>query len=266
MHAIYTYLHKPSNCAAPQVICRATNKQLEDAQAGTTGQTSCQPQNESILGAVISQGNALNQLLAKFVPQSNHFIDTASSQPAGPSKLELPPKEPMPAELPLEMDAGDASTVHQEAGLVCEFPSSKTNLGFIFNDILHAQHLYILLFGQDSQKEASQLDQFEKEAFTSLAKAKAKAAAKGKAKAKPKSKAKAKPVAKSQQKLTKPHPCSKPKYGYYGKPPTKGPFGCLRCRGNIKGCSQCLQPSYNGLRFSSRQQWCQWEQARKAQG
>ena len=108
--------------------------------------------------------------------------------------------------------------------------------------------------------------QFEKEAFTSLAKAKAKAAAKGKAKAKPKSKAKAKPVAKSQQKLTKPHPCSKPKYGYYGKPPTKGPFGCLRCRGNIKGCSQCLQPSYNGLRFSSRQQWCQWEQARKAQG
>ena len=77
------------------------------------------------------------------------------------------------------LDAGDANTVHQEAGLVCEFPSSKTNLGFIFNEILHAQHLYSLLFGQDSQKEASQLDQFEKEAFTSLAKAKAKAAAEG---------------------------------------------------------------------------------------
>ena len=158
VHAIYTFLHKPSKCAAPQVICRATNKQLEDAQEGATGQTSCQPQNESILGAVLSQGNALNQLLAKFVPQSNHFIDTASSPTAGPSQLDLPPKKPMPAELPLQMDAGDASTVHQEAGLVCGFPSSKTNLGFIFNDILHAQHL----FGQDSQKEASQLDQFEK--------------------------------------------------------------------------------------------------------
>ena len=32
-------------------------------------------------------------------------------------------------------------------------------------------------------------------------------------------------------------------------------FGCLRCRGNVKGCATCWNPSFAGQRFSSRQEW-----------
>ena len=32
-------------------------------------------------------------------------------------------------------------------------------------------------------------------------------------------------------------------------------FGCLRCRGNIRGCAACRKPQFQGRRFSSRHEW-----------
>ena len=136
---------------------------------------------------------------------------------------------------------------------------------------------------QATTEPKTDLDNYEKEAYTALlkskakAKAKATAKAKGKAVAKPKSQAKAKvtaavkakPVAKVKAKAKAQAMVSRPSgqassKGYYGVPPEGGPYGCIRCRGNIKGCSQCLQPGYGGLRFSSRANWATWHQAMEA--
>lgn len=32
-------------------------------------------------------------------------------------------------------------------------------------------------------------------------------------------------------------------------------FGCLRCRGNVRGCDTCKNPNFKGRRFSSRHEW-----------
>ena len=45
------------------------------------------------------------------------------------------------------------------------------------------------------------------------------------------------------------------KHGYPGK---KGPFGCVRCRGNVRGCGCCVNPKFGGLRFRSRAEWVAW--------
>ena len=45
----------------------------------------------------------------------------------------------------------------------------------------------------------------------------------------------------------------------------KGIFGCVRCRGNTKGCSVCWSPFFGGKRFSSRQGYNKWYQ-KKQQG
>ena len=111
--------------------------------------------------------------------------------------------------------------------------------------------------------------QYETKAFEALSKTKAeaKAQAKGKAsgstqaKPKPKAKAKAKGKASAHQKVLK-RPSAQghrsktsgnpEQYGHYQYPGPKGPFGCIRCRGNVKGCEKCIQPDFAGFRFSSR--------------
>ena len=45
------------------------------------------------------------------------------------------------------------------------------------------------------------------------------------------------------------------KNGYPGK---GGPFGCVRCRGNVRGCASCVNPKFGGLRFRSRAEWVAW--------
>ena len=54
------------------------------------------------------------------------------------------------------------------------------------------------------------------------------------------------------------------KHGYPGK---GGPFGCVRCRGNVRGCASCVNPKFGGLRFRSRAEWVAWydEQQRSKQ-
>lgn len=32
-------------------------------------------------------------------------------------------------------------------------------------------------------------------------------------------------------------------------------YGCKRCRGNVKGCTQCSNPEYTAQRFQSREEW-----------
>jgi len=95
------------------------------------------------------------------------------------------------------------------------------------------------------------LEEYELQARQSLSKRKAKsldkclkrpAACKAKPGPQPKAKAKLPPSSASKKSLVK-----------------KGIFGCLRCRGNSKGCSTCWNPDFQGLRFSSREEWVYWK-------
>ena len=35
----------------------------------------------------------------------------------------------------------------------------------------------------------------------------------------------------------------------------QGPYGCIRCRGNLKGCATCRKPSFKGLKVHGREAW-----------
>ena len=43
----------------------------------------------------------------------------------------------------------------------------------------------------------------------------------------------------------------------------KGIYGCIRCRGNIRGCNTCRSPAFGGLRFSSRDEYNKWYQKKQ---
>lgn len=43
----------------------------------------------------------------------------------------------------------------------------------------------------------------------------------------------------------------------------KGIYGCIRCRGNIRGCNTCRSPGFGGLRFSSRDEYNKWYQKKQ---
>ena len=144
------------------------------------------------------------------------------------------------------------------------------------------------------------LESFEKKAFAALTekskgKAAAKAKASGKATAKANAKATPKAFAKAAAKATatdtakataKAKPMNESKTHWV---PESGCFGCTRCRGNPKGCSQCwkellsrnkhhteifkrffcfllfflVQETYSGKRFNGRHDWVAWEQKKK---
>ena len=108
------------------------------------------------------------------------------------------------------------------------------------------------------------LQTYEQEAYTALAKPKGVAKAKAKGK-----KCNASPPVLKKPAAAKATVGKKPanaksgtKHGYYGIPPKGGPFGCIRCRGVPKGCSSCQEPTFSGLRFKSRSQWIAWKLAK----
>ena len=118
--------------------------------------------------------------------------------------------------------------------------------------------------------QANDLAKYEQDAFNTLAKAKAGAKSKAKAASKAGAKAKEKKAAPKVHKtmskaVAKPGPKAgqaKPQdFGYYGTPGPRGPFGCVRCKGNTKGCETCIQPGFKGLRFKSRDQWAKYKMA-----
>ena len=43
-------------------------------------------------------------------------------------------------------------------------------------------------------------------------------------------------------------------------------LGCIRCRGNINGCSSCQSESFQGLRLHGRAAWSKWYNDRKLKG
>ena len=91
-------------------------------------------------------------------------------------------------------------------------------------------------------KATKTLEQWNQHAFTSLLKKQemkkpAETKAAKPAKAKPTTKAK-KPKAKAKATIKK-----------------AGPFGCLRCRGNLKGCETCRKPGFKGLKVNGREAW-----------
>ena len=92
------------------------------------------------------------------------------------------------------------------------------------------------------------VEDFEEKAFNVLTERKAMA----KQKAKAKCNAKKAATAKKETALKRPAASGK-KTNVENKI-----YGCSRCRGNVKGCSTCWNPSYNGIRFSSREQWAEY--------
>ena len=46
----------------------------------------------------------------------------------------------------------------------------------------------------------------------------------------------------------------------------KGIYGCIRCRGNTKGCDTCRSSDFGGLRFSSREEYNKWYQKKQQCG
>lgn len=40
-------------------------------------------------------------------------------------------------------------------------------------------------------------------------------------------------------------------------------YGCIRCRGNIRGCTSCRSSTFAGLRFSSRDEYNKWYQKKQ---
>ena len=40
-------------------------------------------------------------------------------------------------------------------------------------------------------------------------------------------------------------------------------FGCLRCRGNVRGCDTCRNPQFQGRRFGSRSEWNAFMETKK---
>ena len=35
----------------------------------------------------------------------------------------------------------------------------------------------------------------------------------------------------------------------------QGPYGCIRCRSNLKGCATCRKPGFKGLKVHGREAW-----------
>ncbi len=106
------------------------------------------------------------------------------------------------------------------------------------------------MFLQDQPKKT--LEQYEQEAFQNLTK---KPVMKRPSAAQPSS---MKRPAAAQAKAKTTEPKSK-------KAVAKGPFGCIRCRGNQNGCPTCIQPGFKGLRLPSREAWRQYMDQKQAQ-
>lgn len=115
--------------------------------------------------------------------------------------------------------------------------------------------------GEEECTQTKSLQDYEDEAKALIAKRKAKdldtamkrpASKKGQAKAAPKQKAAMEKITENKKKHVTPTFL-------------KGIFGCVRCRGNVNGCSTCHSPHFSGTRFSSREEWSRWHQ-RKQQG
>ena len=43
----------------------------------------------------------------------------------------------------------------------------------------------------------------------------------------------------------------------------KGEYGCIRCRGNTWGCSECQRKDFQGLRLNGREAWREYMETRK---
>lgn len=69
------------------------------------------------------------------------------------------------------------------------------------------------------------------------------------------------PKAEPKGKMTKSKAVLKEKHG--GSAFHRGIFGCIRCRGNIRGCDTCRSPTFGGLRFTSRDEYNKWYQKKQ---
>lgn len=111
---------------------------------------------------------------------------------------------------------------------------------------------------KESGTGSKTLEDWNRAAFEALKEKKEKngSTKKAQAKAKPKAKAKAKGKAAKSGSLKK-KTASKAGVAS-GRSSSSTTFGCIRCRGNPKGCDTCWRPTFNGKRFKSRDEWKQW--------
>ena len=135
------------------------------------------------------------------------------------------------------------------------FPTLTLNFDVVFNQF------------DDSFQDnlANDLASFENAAYKQLADKKAKAKTVSKASAKVVKRPNAKEVIQKPSISKATPPSGQPRHGYYGLPPAKGPFGCMRCRAAPKRCANCREPTFEGLRFANRAQWQAWKDAKDCQ-
>ena len=220
---------------------------LNKSQSSSSkGQTTAADQ-ERVLGK-------LEQLLNKYVPaveQQQHVVNyTRKSIPgfASCQADQVANSRAMSLPMPATTNAAPLPLGDQAQATEVDMPSaSEASQGQAKKD-------------QDNKD----LQTYEQEAYTALAKPKGVAKAKAKGK-----KCNASPPVLKKPAAAKAIVAKKPanaksgtKHGYFGIPPKGGPFGCIRCRGVPKGCSSCQEPTFGGLRFKSRSQWSAWKLAR----
>ena len=241
---------------ARQVKIRSTSKELKPAVVQ-------QPPAQSVMGnAVLEQvlgqqfgANFMNAMLEKAKAldaiKNMDIFSTAFSKGRSSSSQSLASEDPGPV---------------ATAPLVS--PKALPSMPLPVTEVPQAGQLAIADLGEnDSENKKNEtkgksLEEFEQEAMQSLTKRKAKelvdvamkkpAACKQKAKAK----AKAKTNASGQQ----------VSIGNSSSAFKKGIYGCIRCRGNMAGCSTCHNPLFSGKRFSSRAEWTKWYQAKTKEG
>ena len=127
--------------------------------------------------------------------------------------------------------------------------------------------MFVFIQFDDSFQDnlANDLASFENAAYKQLADKKAKAKTVSKASAKVVKRPNAKEVIQKPSISKATPPSGQPRHGYYGLPPAKGPFGCMRCRAAPKRCANCREPTFEGLRFANRAQWQAWKDAKDCQ-
>ena len=232
---------------AKQIKVRASSKELSRVVVQPTGSSTNLPSgissssldqmmsmNSRLMTLIFDKAKVLDEIMNQKVQDPGKAAlskgDSSSSLGSNGASLLSPKALPTPAEavpLPLPAPSSPVAPTANEDG------SPGHN---------------------DQQKPSKSLEDYENEAFHSLGKRKAKSLDKCmKRPAACKAKAGPKPQAK-----TKPQPSASSKSVALAL--KKGIFGCIRCRGNVNGCSTCQNLNFSGLRFSSREEWVAWKQ------
>ena len=224
-----------------QVKVRQSAKDLKpllQSGASSAGGDPMVNMNNQMMSLLLEKAKALDELHKTLAldkaKETSQLAKLCSTQTlSGDSEALCSPKA-----LPLPLEDGEA--LEKPATELA--PANDQSLGEKENDALSAKH--------------KSLEEYEEEAMQMLCERKAQEmdkVVKGKCLKRPA--------------CSKPKAAPKKKGGQKPSPDwMKGIYGCLRCRGNVNGCSTCWNEAFQGLRFSSRAEWAAFMKQKSAKG